>query len=360
MLNTTAENVTASQQYCGLFDNRKVYSFTLKNSAVEISITNLGCIILAVTTPDKKDEVKNIVAGFKTIEEYKNNKDFFGCVVGRYANRIANGCFKIGEKTYQLQLNDGNNNLHGGTVGFNKKVWDFKQIISNENEAGIEFTYLSKDGEEGFPGNLEVSVTYLLNHRNELAIHYKAVTDKATPVSLTNHSYFNLTGFENNSILNHSLTIYSNEYTEKNEHNQPTGKFVNVANTVFDFRSAKKIGTDIDDEVLKNDGGYDHNFILKHQHSAALVHAATLSDNETGRKVDVFTTAPGIQVYTANFWDGAVNGAQHVTYKKHSAIALETQLFPDSPNHAHFPSSILHPGETYHSTTVYAFGFIHS
>ncbi|TKK64541.1 galactose mutarotase [Ilyomonas limi] len=359
-MNTTAKKVTVSQQYYGLIDNNEVYAFILKNSMVEIGITNLGCIILSVNTPDKNGDTKNIVAGFKTIPEYKNNKDFFGCVVGRYANRISNGCFKIGEKTYQLQLNDGNNNLHGGTVGFDKKVWNLQRIISNENEAGVELSYLSKDGEEGFPGNLEVSVTYLLNHRNELTIHYKATTDKATPVSLTNHSYFNLTGFENNSVLNHSLTIYSNEYTEKNEHNQPTGKFINVANTVFDFRSAKRLGTAINDAVLKNDRGYDHNFVLKHHHSEELVHAATLSDNETGRKMDVYTTAPGIQVYTANFWDGSVNGSQNVIYKKHSAIALETQLFPDSPNHAHFPTAILHPGEEYNSTTIYTFGFTHS
>ena len=327
---------------------------------IEISITNLGYIILSVNTPDKNGKTKNIVAGFKTIPEYKNNKDFFGCVVGRYANRIANGCFKIGKKTYQLQLNDGNNNLHGGVVGFDKKAWNLQQIISNENQAGVEFSYLSKDGEEGFPGNLEVSVTYLLNQKNELVVHYRAVTDKATPVSLTNHSYFNLTGFENNSVLNHSLIIYSDKYTEKNEHNQPTGKFINVADTVFDFRSAKKVGTAINDAVLKNDRGYDHNFILKHNHSEELVHAATLLDNETGRKMDAFTTAPGIQVYTANFWNGSVNGSQNVIYNKHSAIALETQLFPDSPNHAHFPTAILHPREAYNSTTVYAFGFTHS
>ena len=359
-MNTTARKVTVTQQYYGLFDDKKVYSFVLNNGVVEISITNLGCIILSIHTPDKDDDTKNIVAGFKTIEEYKSNKDFFGCVVGRYANRIANGCFKIDEKTYQLSLNDGINNLHGGNVGFDKKVWNLQRIISDENEAGVEFSYLSKDGEEGFPGNLEVSVTYLLNHKSELAIHYKAVTDKATPVSLTNHSYFNLTGFESNSVLNHSLTIYSDEYTEKNKHNQPTGRFINVADTVFDFRTAKKLGTDINDEVLKNDRGYDHNFILKNNHSAALVHAATLSDKEGGRKMDVFTTAPGIQVYTANFWDGSINGSQNIIYKKHSAIALETQLFPDSPNHSNFPTAILHPGEAYNSTTVYAFGFIHS
>ena len=197
----------------------------------------------------KTGRQKNIVAGFKTIEEYKNNTDFFGCVVGRYANRISNGKFTINHKTYQLKLNDGINNLHGGEVGFDKKVWDVKNIINNKTQSGVEFGYISKDGEEGFPGNLNVSVTYLLNNENELIIQYKATTDKATPVSLTNHSYFNLSGFENDSINDHSLQIYAGEYTEKNKNNQPTGKFIKIDDTIFDFRSAKKIGADINDEV---------------------------------------------------------------------------------------------------------------
>ena len=298
------------------------------------------------------------MAGFKTIDEYKNNKYFFGCVVGRYANRIAKGKFKINYKTYQLKLNNGANNLHGGEAGFDKKIWNTERIINNETQAGVKFSYISKDGEEGFPGNLKASVTYTLNDKNELTIHYKAVTDKATPVSLTNHSYFNLTGFENNSIINHSLKIYSDEYTEKNENNQPTGKFIKVDDTVFDFRSAKKIGTNINNDVLKNDKGYDHNFILKHDNSNDIIHAAILSDDETGRILNVFTTAPGIQLYTANFWDGSIIGAQNKIYKQHSAVALETQSFPDSPNHSNFPNTILCPGEEYDSTTIYSFGLI--
>jgi aldose 1-epimerase len=339
-------------------ENNGIKCFLLKNNAIEIEVTNLGCIILSVKTPGKNGDIKNIVAGFKTIDEYKNNKYFFGCVVGRYANRIANGKFKINDKTYQLKLNDGVNNLHGGEVGFDKKIWNIERIINNETQSGVEFSYISKDGEEGFPGNLKASVTYTLNDKNELTIHYKAVTDKTTPVSLTNHSYFNLTGFENNSIFNHSLKIYSDEYTEKNENNQPTGKFIKVDNSVFDFRSAKKIGTNINDDVLKNDKGYDHNFVLNHDNSKEIIHAAILSDDETGRTLNVFTTAPGIQLYTANFWDGSIIGAQNKIYEQHSAVALETQSFPDSPNHSNFPNAILYPGEKYDSTTIYSFGLL--
>ncbi len=353
---TTTQIINLTRHYHGLYEGEELYSFTLKNDFVEAEITNLGCIILSIKTPDKKGVVKNIVAGFKTIVEYKHNTFYFGCVVGRYTNRIANGTFKIDEETFHVTMNDGVNNLHGGRVGFDKKVWNIQQIFNNETEAGVQFSYISKDGEEGFPGTLAVSVSYILNQKNELIIHYKAVTDKATPVSLTNHSYFNLTGFENNSVLNHSLTVYSDEYTEKNEHNQPTGKWVNVDNSVFDFRSEKKICTDINSKVLKEDRGYDHNFILKHTNSDTLVLAAHLQEDETGRQLDVFTTAPAIQVYTANFFDGSVKGAQNIIYKKHSSVALETQAFPDSPNHSHFPDTILRPGEEYNSTTIYAFG----
>ena len=344
-----------TQQYQGLFDDKELYVFNLVNGAVEVAVTNLGCIVLSVYTPDRNGVRKNIVASFKTIDEYRNNKEFFGCVVGRYTNRIANGRFTVDDITYQLELNDGVNNLHGGREGFDKKIWNVKRIIDHETECGVEFSYFSKDGEEGFPGNLKVSVTYLLNTKNELTIHYKATTDKATPVSLTNHSYFNLTGFENESVLSHSLHIYSSEYTEKNTQNQPTGNFIKVDNTVFDFRCSKKIGTDMNDVALKMDRGYDHNFVLKHNHSVELVQAATLADDETGRAIDIFTTAPGIQLYTANFWDGSITGLQDKIYRKHSAVALETQSFPDSPNHPHFPDTILKPGEEYQSITIYAF-----
>lgn len=336
----------------------RIKSFLLKNGAIEIRITNLGCIILSVKTPDKTGALQDIVAGFKTISEYKNNKDFFGCVVGRYTNRIAYGTFEIDGKTYYLKLNDGVNNLHGGEYGFDKQIWEVNNTISNETEAGIEFSYLSKDGEEGFPGNLKISVTYLLNNKNELTIQYRATTDKSTPVSLTNHSYFNLTGFENGSVNDHALQIFADSFTEKNKDNQPTGKLINVDNTVFDFRSPKKIGVDITDDALKADKGYDHNFVLKHHNSDAIVHAAQLSDEESGRTVNVFTTAPGMQLYTANFFDGSVTGSQNKVYKQHSAVALETQAFPDSPNHPNFPNTILYPGEIYSSTTVYAFGLI--
>jgi aldose 1-epimerase len=336
----------------------QIKTFLLTNDAIEMEITNLGCIILSLKTRDKGGTLQNIVAGFKTINEYKNNTHFFGCVVGRYANRIANGMFTIDDETYQLKRNDGVNNLHGGEFGFDKQVWETKNTISAATQCAVEFDYLSKDGEEGFPGNLNVSVIYVLNVKNELIIHYKATTDKATPVNLTNHSYFNLSGFQNDCINNHSLQIFADEYTEKNKNNQPTGKFIKVDGTIFDFRSAKRIAADISDEVLKNDRGYDHNFVLKHDNSDAVIHAAQLSDDESGRTLDVFTTAPGIQLYTANFFDGSITGSQNKVYRQHSAVALETQAFPDSPNHPNFPNTILHPGEIYNSATVYAFGLL--
>jgi aldose 1-epimerase len=344
------------QQPCGYFNNKPLYLFVLKNSSVEINIINLGCTITSIKTPDKTGNIKNIVAGFKTITEYENNKYFFGCVVGRYVNRISNGRFKIDDKEYQLTVNDSINHLHGGNQGFHKQVWNVAKLINDEKQASIKFHYFSKDGEEGFPGNVNVAVQYLLNNNNELFIHYKATTDKATPISLTNHSYFNLSGFETLNVKEHLLQINADEYTEKNNNNQPTGYFLNVNDSVFDFRSAKKIGTDLNDKALKNDKGYDHNFVVKHSNSNEILHAAQLTDAESGRNLDVYTNAPGMQLYTANFWDGSIVGAQNEAYVQHGAVALETQSFPDSPNHSHFPKTILYPGEEYHSTTIYRFG----
>lgn len=352
------KKISITETHLGLFDDKPLYSFLLKNGNIEIEITNLGCIILSISAPDKNGNKKNIVVGFKTPEEYKDNKYYFGCVVGRYANRIAKGTFMINGQVYHLKLNDGVNNLHGGEDGFQKKVWEVKNIIDDETQAGIEFEYISKDGEEGFPGNLSTNVTYLLNDKNELMIQYKAVTDKATQVSLTNHSYFNLTGFDNSTIYDHQLQINAGEYTEKNSDNQPTGTILKVDDSVFDFRSPKKIGANIFDEVLKDDKGYDHNFVLKYNNSDELLHAATLSDEETGRELKVFTAAPGLQVYTANFFDGSVTGSQNKNYNQHCCVALETQAFPDSPNHSNFPNTILYPGEEYNSTTIYSFGLI--
>jgi len=357
-LKNKEKKISVTETYHGLLHDKPLYSFLLKNETIEIVITNFGCIVLSVNTPDKNGNNKNILAGFKTPDEYKYNKYYFGCVIGRYANRIAKGTFMINGQTYHLKLNDGVNSLHGGEEGFHNKVWEVKNIINGETQVGIEFEYISKDGEEDFPGNLLIKVTYLLNDKNELIIQYKAVTDKATPVSLTNHSYFNLTGFENNNIHDHLLQINAGEYTEKNANNQPTGDILKVNDSVFDFRLPQKIGANIFKEELKIDKGYDHNFVLKHHHSDELLHAATLSDEVTGRELKVFTTAPGLQVYTANFFDGSVTGRQNKIYNQHCCVALETQAFPDSPNHSNFPNTILNPGEEYHSTTIYSFGLI--
>lgn len=327
---------------------------TLKNDKITITLTNLGCTIISIFTPDRSGERKNIVAGFARLNEYQQNDHYFGCIVGRYANRIANGSFSIDDTNYHLSLNDGSNHLHGGFAGFHKKVWDISSVIENESGTGVVFEYFSKDGEEGYPGNLTVRVKYVLNDKNQLSIEYRATTDQATPVNLTNHSYFNLTGFENDSILDHELLINAGYYTPKNENNIPDGSIDSVEGTALDFSVAKKIGSGIDQLVV--DKGYDHNYVLDKSYADEMVLAAALSEPVTGRTLRVFTDKPGMQLYTGNLWDGSVIGSQGVAYKMHGGLALETQYFADSPNKPNFPNTILHPGVVYESTTLYEFG----
>lgn len=327
---------------------------TLKNDTITITLTNLGCTIISIFTPDKMGNSKNIVAGFAHLNDYENNDHYFGCIVGRYANRIAGGSFSIEDTSYSLSLNDGVNHLHGGFAGFHKKIWEISSVIENESETGVVFEYFSKDGEEGYPGNLAVKVKYVLNDKNQLSIEYRATTDQATPVNLTNHSYFNLTGFENDSILDHELFINAGYYTPKNNNNIPDGNIDSVEGTALDFSVTKKIGADIDQ--LVTDKGYDHNYVLDKLYADEMVLAATLSESVTGRTLRVFTDKPGVQLYTGNLWDGSVIGSQGVPYKMHGGLALETQYFADSPNKPNFPNAILKPGVVYESTTVYEFG----
>lgn len=333
--------------------DKDVYRIFLTNGEVEIILTNLGCSILAINAPDKNGDCKNIVAGFPNLEDYLVNRDYLGCVVGRYANRIASGRFMLDGKPILLPQNDGVNHLHGGAEGFHKKIWDVQRVINNEECVGVVFSYLSKDGEEGYPGNLELTVSYSLNKDNQLCIEYSAETDKPTPVSLTNHSYFNLTGFDVPVIDDHLLQVNATAYTEKNEQNVPTGSVLSVEGTALDFRKPKKIGSGIDSFPI--DMGYDHNFVLEAHSIDEVVFAAKLSEPVSGRSLSVFTSAPGIQVYTANYWDSSIKGVQGQLYDKHGAVALETQAFPDSPNQSSFPNTILHPGEKYSSKTIYAF-----
>ncbi|RYF87046.1 MAG: galactose mutarotase [Chitinophagaceae bacterium] len=336
------------------FGGKDVYRIFLQNSEISVVLTNLGCSILSIEAPDKDGHCKNIVAGFSTIEEYLINRDYLGCIVGRYANRIANGRFTVDGTLFQLSLNNGDNHLHGGIDGFHKKIWDIQGFINEEDRAGVVFTYVSKEGEEGYPGTLQVTVSYSLNDQNELCIEYVAQTDKPTPVNLTNHSYFNLTGFDIPVIDDHLLQVNATRYTEKNELNVPTGLIIPVADTALDFTRPKRIGNGMDEFPF--DMGYDHNFVLEQAAQGEIVLAAKLYEPLSGRSLTVSTTQPGIHVYTANYWDSTVRGTQGNLYAKHGAVALETQAFPDSPNQQSFPNTIICPGEIFIAKTVYAFG----
>ena len=334
-------------------DTETVGLFTLENDDVSVEITNLGCSIKAIYAPCNKGIKKNIVAGFSNLKEYNINEHYFGCILGRYANRIAGGSFNLNGKQVLLSLNDGQNHLHGGYEGFNKKKWNVSSFIKTEDYDRLVLSYLSKDGEEGYPGNLEVTVSYLLNKNNQLIIEYQAVSDYSTLVSLSNHSYFNLSGFDSPDILDHYLYINAENYLEKNHHNIPTGKILPVSYTPMDFLNFKKIGCDI--EKISSDDGYDHDFVLNKSSLSEAVLAASLKDVVSGRFLNIYTQQPVVHLYSANYFDNNIEGV-HGCYKKYAAVALETQAFSDSPNHLNFPNAILNKDEKYFSTTIYEFG----
>jgi aldose 1-epimerase len=350
MLNFTEQ--LSSSAYSGiLYDHlqgKDIYWITLRNGDTVIRVTNLGCIITAIHTPDRDGMQKNIVAGFGEPGNYERNPYYFGGVVGRTINRIGGGEFRVDGHIVQLSLNDGSNHLHGGFEGFDKKIWDIAGVIHTDGEVGVVFSYTSRDGEEGYPGNLEVQVKYVLRPENKLLMEYTAVTDKRTPVNLSNHSYFNLTGFDNPVITDHLLTVHAKMYTEKNGNNLPTGNILPVARTPLDFSTPRRIGDHIDQFPL--DRGFDHNYVLD-----GGLPAAELYDPSTGRGLRITTDRPGLQLYTANWWDGSLRMPDGRPYRQHGAVALETQAFPDSPNHAAFPDIMLEPGDTYRATTVFEF-----
>ncbi len=331
----------------------KIHIFTLRNdNGVTIKITNYGGIITSIKTPDKSGTKANIVLGFKSLEDYLTNAyiencPYFGCITGRYANRIAKGKFSIGGKEYTLPVNNGENCLHGGITGFDKVIWVPKKI-EKPDLVGVELKYRSVHMEEGFPGNLDLTVTYTLNHKNELHIEYKAVTDRETVINLTNHSYFNLTGNKEN-ILGHTLQLAAKTRTV-NDEMIPTGEIIEVAGTPFDFTTPATIGSQIDGLA----DGYDTNFILNNPNKK-LVKAGMLSEETTGRTVEIFTTEPAIQVYTG-YWIPEMVGKSGEEFGSYAGVALETQHYPDSPNHPEFPSTSLHPGEVFKSKTIYKFG----
>lgn len=334
------------QKEWGQVDGKKVYLFTLKNEkGDEVKITNYGGIVTSWITADKSGKKSNVVIGYDSLSRYQEKNPYFGAIIGRYANRIGNATFKIDTATYHLAANDGKNSLHGGLKGFDKVVWDASW---NDTTNALTLKYVSKDGEEGYPGNLTVTVAYKLTNDNELLIDYTAETDKPTVLNLTNHSYFNLTGDVNNTILDHTLQINADKYTPVDATLIPTGELKDVKGTPFDFLQPHKIGERINDVK----GGYDHNFVLNRQGDKPEL-AATLADSVSGRVLEVYTSQPGMQFYTGNFLDGANKLSDGKPINIHTALCLETQHFPDSPNKPAFPTILLKPGEKFHSQTKY-------
>ena len=333
----------------------ELYVLTNKGGA-EVSITNYGGAVVAVKVPGRNGKLADVVLGYDTADGYVNDKSYFGAIVGRYGNRIGHAQFVLDGKTYTLAKNNHENSLHGGIKGFNKAVWSAKTLSGKDGQS-LELSYLSKDGEEGFPGNLKVTVVYTLTDANALRIEYSATTDKKTVVNLTNHSYFNLAGQGSGDILGHQLMIQADKFTPVDSGLIPTGEFRDVADTPFDFRKATAIGAriDQDEEQLKLGGGYDHNFVVRRSSGAGESLAARVVEPTSGRVLEVWTTQPGVQFYTGNFLDGKTVGKGGATYPRRSAFCLETQHYPDSPNQPKFPSVVLNPGERYHTVTTYKF-----
>jgi aldose 1-epimerase len=331
--------------------------FTLTNPhGIEVRAISYGGIILSLRTPDRDGTFGDIVLGYDSLAGYLAASPYFGAIVGRYGNRIAGGRFTLDGEQYSLATNNGPNHLHGGVRGFDKVVW-VGEPFANDSAVGVVFRYTSADGEEGYPGTLQVQVTYTLTDDDRLVFDYGATTDHATPVNLTQHSYFNLAG--GGDILGHELMIAASHFTPVDSTLIPTGAIAPVEGTPFDFRVPTAIGARItaDDPQIRNGLGYDHNFVLD-RGDTGLVHAAHVVDSVSGRALDVWTTEPGLQFYSGNFLDGAITGKGGVVYGHRSGLCLETQHFPDSPNQPAFPSTILRPGEEFRSRTVLAFGVV--
>jgi aldose 1-epimerase len=352
-LSAEAETKVTSQPFGKIPDGTAVEIFTLSDGPYEARITNYGGVVVSLKAPDRTGKSADVVLGFDDLNGYVANFNspsvaFFGAIIGRYGNRIAHGSFTLDGKKYSLPLNNGENTLHGGPHGFNNVVWQAKSITN-----GVELTYLSKDGEAGYPGNLSAVVRYTLIKR-DLRIEYSATTDKDTVVNLTNHSYFNLAG--QGDILNHQLTLHASRFTPVDAGLIPTGELKSVEGTPFDFRKATAVGARInaDDEQLHRGRGYDHNWVLDSS-GGKLTEAAELYDAGSGRVLKVLTDQPGIQFYSGNFLDGSIIGKGGRPDELHAALCLETQHFPDSPNHPDFPTTELKAGERYHTVTVYSF-----
>ncbi len=327
----------------------RVTLFTVSNGWMSFSAMNYGCTVTNILVPDRNGNMTDVVLGFKGLKGYEEGRGSLGAIVGRFANRISNSSFTLDGKKYQLDKNDGENSLHGGFTRFEKQIWDAK-IIQEKDQAGVVFSRLCTEEEQHYPGNLSVEVTYLLNGKNQLLWNYSATTDKATPVNLTNHSYFNLAG--KGSILNHELILDYNKILEVSENLIPTGKILDAKGTAFDFSTAKKIGADIN-QISKKIGGYDHCFLTKAYETHKMEDVGTVSESSTGISMHIQTNQPGIQIYSGNWVQGI--SKNDVSYNYHDGICFETQAFPDAPNQPDFPSCILRPGEKYDARTILEF-----
>ena len=353
--NKQGHNMVKKELFGTLQNGENIYSYTLtNNNEMSVTIIDYGATVVKLKVPDKNGKIEDVILGYDSLSGYVNGQSYFGGIVGRFGNRIAKGKFTIDGKEYQLTINNGVNSLHGGTIGFNKRVWEAKEI-DGENPA-LQLTYVSPDGEEGYPGTLTLTVTYSLTNKNGLKINYKATTDKATILNPTNHCYFNLSGNPNNTILNDILMINADKFTPVDSTLIPTGQLEDVANTPMDFRTPTEIGKRINDnnQQLKFAGGYDFNWVLNN-YNGSVREAATVFDSTSGIFMEVLTDQPGIQFYSGNFLNGKDRGKEGIYYKYRTGLCLECQHFPDSPNEKDFPSVVLNPGETYAQTTIYEF-----
>lgn len=335
-------------------DGQAVDEFTLTNkNGVQAKIVTYGAMLTELHVPDRDGNLQDVCLGFDDLDGYLAGHPYFGVIAGRYANRIGKGTFTLDGSIYNLAKNNGENHLHGGVEGLDKKVWSGK-VVESDAGASVEFSYLSPDGEEGYPGNLDIRVIYTLTDCNQLKIDYYATTDKATPVNLTNHAYFNLEGQGNGTILDHLMFLNADFFTPVDEGSIPTGMIQPVEGTVMDFRTPTAIGNRIND-VGGEPGGYDHNYVLNKRWDNEMSLAAEVYAPKSGRVMKIYTTEPGIQFYAGNYLDGTLKGKGGKVYEQRYGFCLETQHFPDSPNNSHFPSAILRPGETYRHTTVHEF-----
>lgn len=356
----TAGRGTVSRAPFGVLpDGKAVDVFTLTNpNGMEVRAITYGGIIVSLRVPDRDGRLGDIVLGYDSLDGYLEDSPYFGAIVGRYANRIAKGRFSLDGHVYSLATNNGPNHLHGGVRGFDKVVWD-AEPFEGDSGVGVVFTHTSPDGDEGYPGAVTVRVMYTLTPSDELIVDYAATTDRATPINLSQHSYFNLAGDGRRDVLEHVLWINAAQFTPVDATLIPTGGIAPVAGTPFDFTQPTTIGARIetDHEQLRNGGGYDHNFVLDREGSG-LEHAARVEEPSSGRVLDIYTTEPGLQFYSGNFLDGTITGKGGQVYGHRYGFCLETQHYPDSPNQPEFPSTILRPGEEYRSRTVFAFSTI--